>query len=216
MAGRNQTRFWAVILLLVGTMAFLRSRSGAENLPPRTLLDSFPTQLGDWQGRQIYIAEDIRKILGDGDFMQRVFRRSPLEPHMELFIAYFPTQRTGSTIHSPKNCLPGAGWVPVESIHVPLTRPDGKVVSVNRYVIQKGNNRQLVMYWYQAHERVVASEYWAKVYLVVDAFRLNRTDGALVRCMTPLFQGESADSGQRRVESFLGLLFPALPEYIPR
>jgi EpsI family protein len=216
MPARGQTRFWVALLLLVGTTVFLRSRSGAENLPPRTALDSFPTQLGDWQGRQIYIAEDIRKILGDGDFMQRVFRRSPAEPSMELFIAYFPTQRTGSTIHSPKNCLPGSGWVPVESFHVPLLRPDGKVVSVNRYVIQRGSNRQLVMYWYQAHERVVASEYWAKVYTVADAIHLNRTDGALVRVITPMMENEGSADAQKRADEFIQLILPILPEFVPR
>jgi EpsI family protein len=148
--------------------------------------------------------------------MQRIFRRSQHEPHMELFVAYFPTQRTGSTIHSPKNCLPGSGWVPVESVQVPLRRPDGTVVSVNRYVIQKGNNRQLVMYWYQAHERVVASEYWAKAYMVADAIRLNRTDGALVRVITPMMGSEGSSEAQARTGEFLQQLLPRLPEFIPR
>lgn len=213
---KNLVRFWLVVVLLVGTAAFLRSRSHAESLPPRRPLDSFPPQLGDWQGRQIYIADDIRRILGDGDFLQRIYRESLDQPHVEVFVAYFPTQRTGSTIHSPKNCLPGSGWVPVESQTVPLTRPDGKVVRVNRYIVQKASNRQLVLYWYQAHDRVVASEYWAKVYMVVDAFRLNRTDGALVRLITPLGTAESPESGQKRIEDFLAALFPVLPDYIPR
>ena len=138
-------RLGLVVALLLGTAVFLRSRSRGESLPPRTQLDQFPSQLGEWQGKQIYIAEDIRKILGDGDFMQQVFRRPSDEPSIELFIAYFPSQRTGSTIHSPKNCLPGSGWVAVESLHVPISRPDGTVVSVNRYVIQKSNNRRLVI-----------------------------------------------------------------------
>jgi EpsI family protein len=209
-------RLGLVLVLLVGTAAFLRSRSRVEDLPPRTALDRFPDQLGEWQGRQIYISEDVQKILGDGDFMQRIFRHSSDEIPIELFIAYFPSQRTGSTIHSPKNCLPGSGWVPVESLHVPVKRPDGTVIQVNRYVIQKSNARQLVMYWYQAHDRVVASEYWAKVYMVSDAFRLNRTDGALVRVITSLGESETPAEGQQRIEQFLGSLFPALPKFIPK
>lgn len=205
-----------VVVLLLGTAAFLRSRSVGESLPPRSQLDQFPTQLGEWQGRQIYIAEDIRKILGDGDFMQQVFRRPSDGSSIELFIAYFPSQRTGSTIHSPKNCLPGSGWVPVESLHVPISRPDGVVVSVNRYVIQKSNNRRLVLYWYQAHERVEPSEYWAKIFMVADAFRLNRTDGALVRAITTISPSETPVHAQKRVEELLASLFPILPNYIPR
>ncbi len=200
---------------MLGTAAFLRSRSTGEALPPRTELDRFPEQLDDWKGQRIYIADDVRKILGEGDFMQRVFYRSPGDPAIELFIAYFPSQRTGSTIHSPKNCLPGAGWVPVESLHIPITRPDGSGISVNRYVIQKSNSRRLVIYWYQAHHRVVASEYWAKFFMVADAFRLNRTDGALVRTVTSLSESESPADGQKRVETFLASLFPVLPQYIP-
>ncbi len=211
--------YWRLVLvfiLLVGTAAFLRSRSGVEDLPPRTELDQFPEQLGEWEGKQLYIADDIRRILGDGDFMQRVFRRPADDRPIELFIAYFPTQRTGSTIHSPKNCLPGSGWVPVESIHVPLTRPDGSIIVVNRYVIQKSNARRLVVYWYQAHDRVVASEYWAKAYMVSDAFRLNRTDGALVRVISSLDESETSVGGQKRIEQFLASLFPVLPNFIPR
>jgi len=209
-------RLAVVLILLVGTAAFLRSRSRAEDLPPRTELDQFPEQLGEWQGKQIYIADDIRKILGDGDFMQRIFRRSAEDTPIELFVAYFPSQRTGSTIHSPKNCLPGSGWVPVESLHVPVTRPDGTVISVNRYVIQKSNARRLVVYWYQAHDRVVASEYWAKVFMVGDAFRLNRTDGALVRVITSLDESETPKEGQQRIERLLASIFPVLPKFIPK
>jgi EpsI family protein len=209
-------RLTLVVALLVGTAAFLRSRSRAEDLPPRAALDRFPEQLGEWQGKRIYIAEDIRKILGDGDFMQQVYRRSEADPAIELFIAYFPSQRTGSTIHSPKNCLPGSGWVPVESLHVPITRPDGSVISVNRYVIQKSNARRLVVYWYQAHDRVVASEYWAKVFMVGDAFRLNRTDGALVRVISSLDESETPAEGQKRIERFLAAMFPVLPNFVPK
>lgn len=209
-------RLGLVLVLLVGTAAFLRSRSQAEDLPPRTELDRFPDQLGDWQSRQIYISEDVQKVLGHGDFMQRIFRRSPQEMPIELFIAYFPSQRTGSTIHSPKNCLPGSGWVPVESLHVPIKRPDSTVIQANRYVIQKSNARQLVMYWYQAHDRVVASEYLAKIYMVSDAFRLNRTDGALVRVITSLGESETPAEGQHRIERFLAFLFPVLPKFIPK
>ena len=208
-------RLTLVLVLLVGTAVFLRSRSRAEDLPPRTALDGFPEQLVEWQGKQIYIADDIRKILGDGDFMQRVFRRSADDVPIELFIAYFPSQRTGSTIHSPKNCLPGSGWVPVESLHVPITRPDGSVISVNRYVIQKSNARRLVVYWYQAHDRVVASEYWAKFYLVADAIRMNRSDGALVRITTPVAPQESVESGERRAVEFAQQILPTLDDYFP-
>ena len=135
---------------------------------------------------------------------------------MDLFIAYFPSQRTGDTIHSPKHCLPGAGWLPIESQRITISLPGESPHFANRYVIAKGNDRQLVLYWYLAHNRAVASEYWAKFYLVADAMRLNRSDGALFRVTTPLQAGEAADSAQERLLSLAGETTPLLSRYIPR
>jgi EpsI family protein len=215
-ANLQRARFWMLVVMLIGVTLFLRSRTGAENVPPRRELASFPLQVGEWKGREFLISEDIREVLGDGDFLQRTYRRSPDEPYIEFFIAYFPTQRTGSTIHSPKNCLPGSGWLPIESAHVPLRRPDGVTISVNRFIIQRGTNRQVVLYWYQSHDRVEASEYWAKFFLVADAIRLNRTDAALVRFITPQASGESIESAQGRATSFIEVVLPILPEFIPK
>ena len=211
----NQARFWIVLALLLSAAAFLHSRSRAETLPPHRDLDSFPIQLGDWTGRQIYIADDIRKILGNGYFLQRMYTRSPSEPPVELFLAYFPSQRTGSTIHSPKNCLPGSGWEPLESSHIPLQGPGGKNIVANRYILQRGNSRLLVLYWYESQGRAIASEYWAKFYLVVDTISHNRSDGALVRFITAQAPGESIETSQSRAVTFAQAVVPILPGFIP-
>jgi len=213
---RSQLRFILTVLLLAGTALFLRSRGQAESLPPRQPLDSFPLQVGAWEGKDLAISEETRLVLGDGEFLQRIYGRNSQEPYIDLFIAYFPTQRTGSTMHSPQNCLPGSGWTPLEKSQLPLAQPNGRSVIVNRYVIAKGLNHELVLYWYQAHGRVVASEYWAKFYLVADSIRMNRSDGALVRLLTPLLPGESVDSGQARVLEFARAMTPTLESYVPR
>ena len=211
----HQVRFWIVLALLLSAAAFLHSRSRPETLPPHRALDSFPNRLGDWTGREIYIPDDIRKILGNGDFLQRMYTRSPSEPAVELFLAYFPSQRTGSTIHSPKNCLPGSGWEPLDSSHTALQDPSGKSIFVNRYILQRGNSRVLVLYWYQSQGRAVASEYWAKFYLVADTISHNRSDGALVRVITAQAPGESVESSQRRAVTFAQAVIPILPGFIP-
>jgi len=208
-------RMFPVVVLLAGAGLFLHSRSQPELLPPHNPLASFPGRVGDWQGRDLALSPNIREVLGEGDFLVRVYGRGPDEPFLDLFLAFFPSQRTGSSIHSPQNCLPGAGWLPVESGRIKLLRPNGKTITVNRYLIGKGLERRLVLYWYQAHGRVVASEYWAKFYLVADAIRMNRSDGALVRITTPVSSQESVENGERRAVEFAQQILPTLDEYLP-
>ncbi|MGH9579781.1 MAG: exosortase C-terminal domain/associated protein EpsI, partial [Terriglobales bacterium] len=209
-------RFMVVVGLLVATGLFLGARGAMEQLPPRQELSLLPEQIARWTGRDLTIQPEVRKVLGAGDFLSRIYSRSPEEPYIELFVAYFPSQRSGSTIHSPQNCLPGAGWTPVEAGRIRLALGDGNAIPANRYVIARGLDRQLVLYWYQSHSRVVASEYWAKFYLVADAIRLRRSDGALVRIITPLASGEDSMKGELRATEFARALRPVLEAHIPR
>ncbi len=211
----NLIRFVVVAVLLAGTAVLLRARDRGETLPLRQPLAEFPMQAGPWRGEDIPLQPEIKAILGDGDFMVR-FYRAPEQPYIDFFLAYFPTQRTGSTIHSPQNCLPGAGWSPVNFSRIPLPFAGPGEHKVNRYVISKGLDRQLVLYWYQSNGRVVASEYWAKIFLVTDSIRRNRSDGALLRVVTPIARGESEASAEQRAMSFVGEIYPQLDRFIPR
>lgn len=173
--------------------------------------------MGEWNGTDIAIEKETLDVLGPGDFLLRVYRNaSDTDPDIDLFIAYFKTQRAGDTIHSPKNCLPGAGWAPVASERIVVSVPEHEPFLANRYLIAKGDMRQLVLYWYWAHDRGVASEYWAKYYLVADSIRMNRSDGALVRVTTPLNSGETINAAQERMMPFVSELVPRLNSYIPR
>ena len=210
-------RFLCALVLIVVTAVFLRAHSRGEVFPPRQPLQSFPQQLGDWSGTDVAMDKDTLQVLGPGDFLLRIYdSQDRSAPYVDLFIAYFPSQRAGDTIHSPKNCLPGAGWAPIESGRVELAVSGHSPFPVNRYVIAKGESRQLVLYWYWAHDRGVASEYWAKYYLVADSIALNRSDGSLVRITTPLLRGESVDQAQQRMMPFVADVVPRLQNYIPR
>jgi len=214
---RSVVRFVAVALLLIATAVFLRARSHGEVFPPRRSLQSFPQQVGSWEGADVAIDEEALQVLGPGDFLLRVYENQQTsEPPVDLFIAYFASQRAGDTIHSPKNCLPGAGWSPVQSSRIKLSMPSHAPFPVNRYVIAKGDARQLVLYWYWAHDRGVASEYWAKYYLVADSIRMNRSDGSLVRLKTGMERGESVDAAMQRMLPFANRVLPLLDDYIPR
>lgn len=214
---RSSVRFAIAVALLLLAAVFLQARGRNEIFPPRRALSSFPQQLGPWTGTDVPIPQDVLDVLGKGDFLLRVYRNDAQRaPYVDLFLAYFPSQRAGDTIHSPKNCLPGSGWSPVESSRSIVTLPGRAPFPVNRYVIAKGDERQLVLYWYLAHDRVVASEYWAKLYLVTDSMRLDRSDGSLVRVTTLLRPGEAPDAAQERLLSFAGNVVPILDEYIPK
>jgi EpsI family protein len=208
-------RFLAVVILLVGAAVFLEARSRPEQLPPRKMLEEFPHILDAWVGRDLAIAEDVQQVLGADDYLVRLYQRSPDEPPIDLFIVFFNSQRTGATIHSPQNCLPGAGWAPIEQGRLTIELPDREPITVNRYIIAKGLDRQFVLYWYQAHGRVVASEYWAKFFLVADAIRINRTDGAMVRVISPIGREESVQDSEQRVVEFARRIYLQLGEFIP-
>jgi EpsI family protein len=210
-------RFLCAALLIAGTAIFLRARTRGEVFPPRLALENFPHQIGDWTGTDVTIDQDTLRVLGPGDFLLRVYADSQRSlPYIDLFIAYFPSQSTNDTMHSPKNCLPGSGWAPIESTRMTLNVPGHVPFPVNRYIIAKGDDKQVVLYWYWAHDRGVASEYWAKYYLVADSIRLNRSDGSLVRVTTPLLDGETPRAAQQRLMPFVSEIVPKLNAYIPR
>jgi EpsI family protein len=206
--------FAPAILLIIATAAALHARSSRETVPPHRNLDSFPQTVGAWTGIDIPLSTDALSILGHGDFVMRDYNRSGETP-INLFLAYYASQRTGDTIHSPRNCLPGAGWVPLKSGRVQVRRPDATHIGVNRYVVGRGDDRMLVLYWYQAHGRVTASEYWAKIFMVSDSIRTNRSDGALIR-ITTSFQSGGEDLAEDRLIAFAERVLPSLDSHIPR
>lgn len=211
----NRLRYWTVTSLLAGAVAILYARPSQDRIPARLPLDSFPAAMNGWEGRDLTIDQETRDVLGNGDFLSRNYIQQGQAP-IDLFIAYFPSQRTGSTIHSPKHCLPGAGWTFESSRYVDLVDNAGKTHRVGEYIIGNGQIKQFVIYWYEAHGRSVANEYLAKVYLVEDAMRMNRTDGALVRVITPIVSDGGEAVAQERAESFARQLAPALTQFIPR
>jgi EpsI family protein len=210
-------RFNLALGLLLGAILLLGVRGTTEIIPSSPPLSFFPMQLGPWTGSDLPVDKETREVLGDGDFLVRGYEAAGGDlKYIELYIPYFHSQRSGDTIHSPKNCLPGAGWTPEKNDRVMLSMPGHAPFPVNRYVIAKGGARKLVLYWYWAHDRGVASEYWAKYYLVKDAIRMNRSDGALVRITTDMLPGESVDAAEKRLSPFTAQVLPLLDTYIPK
>ena len=213
-------RFLAVWLVLAGTALLLHARSSFEVIPNRQALDTFPRELQSWTGKDLALTPDVLRILGPGDFMSRSYRDAASSETMDLFIAYYPSQRSGDTIHSPQNCLPGAGWTPLmkDHIQIPYANRAGGAngVMANRYVLAKGMDRVLVLYWYQAHGRTTPSEYWAKFYLVKDAVAMNRSDGAMVRVAAPISNPSAESQTEATALEFSKIVLSKLDDFIPR
>jgi EpsI family protein len=221
-------RFWTVVLLLLATALVLHGRGDKDYIPARQSLSDMPQNIGGWSSRDLPIEAETLSVLGEGDFLNRLYTPSlnyPVAGRNELnsnasqpvglFIGYFPTQRTGQTIHSPQHCLPGAGWTFESSRYTNLRDINGKDYQVGEYVITNGESRQFVIYWYQAHGRSIANEYKAKLTMVTDAIRTNRTDGALVRVITPVSPSEPVSSARDRAMLFASQMAPYLPRFIP-
>ena len=193
-------RYWTMVAVLLAATAGMGFLSHGESTPPARPLSEFPREIGGYTAMEDDpFDKETLALLGVTDYLNRVYA-SPTKGDLGLYVGYFRTQRTGAAIHSPKNCLPGAGWQPTVSEIHQLDLPDGRTVPVNLYQIRKGLDQQIVIYWYQSHGRVVASEYWGKFYMVNDALRLNRTDAALVRIVVPVRNGDTDAAREQAIE----------------
>lgn len=204
------------LVLLAATALLLSTHNHAEIVPSHEPLKSFPQTFGNWSSVDLQLSPDVLEVLGPGDFLLRNYQTQPSAPPVGLFIAYFPSQRSGDTIHSPKHCLPGAGWTPLSADRITLSFPGHAPFRANRYLIAKGQDRQLVLYWYWAHDRAVASEYLSKYYLVADSIRMHRSDGSLVRLTTSILPDENVSSAQQRLLALGKQIVPVLNNYVPR
>ncbi len=190
---------------------FSRGEAPAVHKP----LEGFPTEIGGWRMiQQGVIEQEIKDVLRADDYITRYYEASPTK-FADLFVAFFQTQRAGQTPHSPKNCLPGSGWVWTVSDTIPVNISGRAApIAINRYVISKGEDRAVVLYWYQSRDRVVAREYTAAALSAWDALRYNRTDTALVKVTVRIVNGQQDAATQTGVE-FIQAFFGTLRQFFP-
>jgi EpsI family protein len=203
----------AVVLALLLSAGVYGSTAGsAETIVPRQSLSEMPLARGEWRGREASpFADDVLAQLGVDDYINRQYQQPGSAP-IGIYVGYYDSQRQGDTIHSPQNCLPGSGWRPIETriARLPVA---GREVPVNQFVIQKGIDRQVVFYWYQGRGRVIANEYANKALLMLDAARMHRTNGGLVRLITPVVT--TPEAATRELTAFATLAFPLLDAHLP-
>lgn len=207
-------RILTVVLLAQASLFYGFSRK--EKVPVHRPLEAFSFPSGSWSLVQdVPIDQDTLEVLKADDLLSRVYQNKSTGEAATLFVAFFETQRTGKAPHSPKNCLPGSGWVPSQSgtIAIPI-EGESTPIEVNKYVVSRGQNQSIVFYWYQSHDRVIASEYSAKIYTVADSIRYNRSDTALVRVVVNVNDGDTQRATQTGV-SFVKAFFEPLRQYLP-
>lgn len=207
----------ALVLVFFALMKTLPGRD--EVMPDRIQFREFPLRVGNWTGLKKTIEVDILTQLNFTDYVLADYN-SDRGDKLNFYVAYYDSQRKGRSVHSPRTCIPGGGWemkgfeqVTFESIMV-----KGKPLSTNKVIIQRGDERSLVYYWFDQRGRNITNEYAVKWYIFQDALTKSRTDGALVRVVVPL-HGNSSDSeaaAKATAESFLRDMMPRLPDYIPR
>ena len=213
----NKSGRFAVLLavILLGGIAVNAWQYIGEAHVARTELKKFPQQVGGWTqigGDERFDAQ-TEAVLRADDYLLRNYRTD--DGRMASFyVGYYATQRNGATYHSPLNCLPGAGWTMTEAAKIVITPANGKAAfEANRYLIQNGRDQQLMVYWYQGRGRALASEYWGKVYTVLDSVRRRRSDGSMVRVTVPV--GTSEAAAVETAASFAANLVTVLPAYVP-
>jgi EpsI family protein len=212
-------RIGIVGVLFLVAAGVVAKASRIEDVPPRLSFTEFPLHIAPWQGRDTErFSDEIMKVLGADDYLSRFYYAKSVP--LGLYIGYYRSQRQGDTMHSPLNCLPGAGWQPLEKSYLPIQVADASgtqsEITVNRYVIEKGLDQQVVLYWYQSHSRVIANEYRSKIFMVYDAARLNRSDAALVRVTSPKLNSETGfHEAEARAVAFVRAFFPTLERFLP-
>jgi EpsI family protein len=205
-----------VPLFLAAQILVVHAAAGGEHRPSPPALAGFPAVFGPWKlFRADPVDADTAKELGADRLVSQTYLETPTGSAASLLVAWFQTQREGARQpHSPKVCLPGAGWTPQVVDEVTLDTAAG-AITVNRYIAGKGTERAVILYWYQTPRRVIAGEWAAKFWLAADAWRDKRTDTALVRVITwPAGEGDQAATAV--ATGFARDLYPTLREYLPR
>lgn len=199
--------------VIVAAFLSLQTLSHGQPVLPAQHLRELAYRIANWRGENLPLPDEIVQAAGVNDYVSRDYTRNA-ESAVQLYIGYYASQSTGDTIHSPKNCLPGTGWDPVSSRFVSIPVSTGQTIQVNEYVVQRDQEKQLVLYWYQGRGRIIASEYSGKFWMIVDAMTRNRTDGALVRLNTSMADGR--EKAYDRLVSFTQAIFPKIDTLIPR
>ncbi len=211
MAAKPIMRAVVVAVILALTAGITQWVTRSDRIPPTKSFSGFPMVVGGWQGIRSSLDENVYNVLGVEEYVLADYRK-PSQPAVNLYVGFYQSQKEGDIIHSPKNCLPGSGWDITGSGTETVVLGDTPQ-KVARLFLQKGESRQVVLYWFQSRGRIISSEYMQKIWLVVDSITRRRTDGSFVRLISPV--KDSPERTIERLKDFARAIKPSLDTYIP-
>jgi EpsI family protein len=189
--------------------------SHSESIKLNKPFTTFPRLIGEWTGKEERFDQAVYDMLGvDDSYLANYYNHQGRD--VQLYIGYYESQKEGQQIHSPKNCMPGSGWNITETSleDITLKGDASKKIKVIKLLLEKDNQKQVVLYWYQSNGRFISSEYAQKIYMVVDSITKHRTDGSFVRLISPV-QNNDEEAAIKHLKDFAVELIPVLKEYIP-
>jgi exosortase D (VPLPA-CTERM-specific) len=213
---RNPAYLCSVAILVPVAFASTLMVEREEAPPPRAIFVDFPMRLNGWLGTSLSLEKQYIDALRFDDYVLADFRFGDGQP-VNLYAAYYQSQRKGQSAHSPQSCLPGGGWEisSFKRMDLPANSEMARPLHINRALIQKDRQKQIVMYWFKQRDRILSNEYLVKLYLFWDAVSRGRTDGALVRIASPVGPGETEDVVDQRLLRFASMVAPELNRYVP-
>ncbi len=211
---RSILPFVVVIVLLGGTFVFSHAIDFRERIPAGRSFKEFPTNIDEWSGKRGTMEQEFIDVLHFSDYVMADYTNSQGKS-VNFYTAYYESQRKGEGTHSPETCLPGSGWLFKEAGTTAVPLGSGKSITIKRAFMEKSGQRELTYYWFPMRGRILTSLYQVKLYTFWDALTKHRTDGALVRLITPVYPNEELPQAEERLQEFTKDLVPVLKEYIP-
>ncbi len=212
----KSTQFVVIIILLGFTLVLSRGINYREQIPIAKSFVDFPLEIGQWKGSRQILEQNIIEELDFTDYVMIDYRKADRK-EINFYVAYYETQSKGASIHSPASCLPGSGWSFDEDGVISISMPEMHEgsMTVSRAYMTKGDAQQLVYYWFPQRDRILTNLYQLKIYAFWDALTRQRTDGSLVRLITPIYKKENIKGAEERLKAFIREILPVLNEYLP-
>ena len=206
-------RIVILVITLIFTAGLTQFVSHSENITLNKSFEEFPLQFDEWHGKKDELDDRVYNILGVEDYLLANYKNNTNDL-VNVYVGFYQSQKEGDIIHSPKNCLPGAGWkIERTDFHFVDVSENSDAIRVIKLFLKKGAQRQIVFYWFQSRGRIISSEYMQKIWLIFDSITRHRTDGSFVRLISPIKRDEQTTISV--LEKFTKELYPILTEHIP-